>query len=82
MASETKRLSISVTPQKQEKLDAIANSLDRSPSWLVNQAIDLYLDIYDWQTKNIQERQVIALGKNARFHSSDRVDAAIKKFKA
>lgn len=59
MASETKRLSISVTPEKQEKLDAIANSLDRSLSWLANQAIDHYLEIYDWQTKNIQERQVI-----------------------
>lgn len=82
MASETKRLSISVTPEKQEKLDAIANSLDCSLSWLVNQAIDHYLEIYDWQTKNIQERQIIASGKNARLHSSDRVDAAIKKFKA
>lgn len=82
MASETKRLSISVTQEKQEKLNAIANSWDCSLNWLVIQAIDHYLEIHDWQTKNIQERQVIASGKNARFHSSDRVDAAIKKFKA
>jgi predicted transcriptional regulator len=82
MASETGRMSVSVTPEKQEKLDAIANSLDRSRNWLVNQAIDYYLEIYDWQTKRIQERLVIASGKNAQLHSSDEVDAIINKFKA
>ena len=51
MASETGRMSVSVTPEKQQKLDAIASSLDRSRNWLVNQAIDNYLEIYDWQTK-------------------------------
>lgn len=39
MASETKRLSISMTPEKQEKLDAITNSLDCSLNWLINQAL-------------------------------------------
>ncbi len=46
MASETGRMSISVAPEKQEKLYAIAQSLDRSRNWLVNQAIDHYLEIY------------------------------------
>jgi predicted transcriptional regulator len=82
MASETGRMSVSVTPEKQEKLDAIANSLDRSRNWLVNQAIDYYIEIYDWQTKKIQERLDIAAEKNAQFHSSDDVDAIIDKFKA
>jgi len=82
MASETGRMSVSVTPEKQEKLDAIANSLDRSRNWLVNQAIDYYIEIYDWQTKKIQERLDIAARKNAQFHSSDDVDAIIDKFKA
>lgn len=82
MASETGRMSVSVAPEKQEKLDAIAHSLDRSRNWLVNQAIDHYLEIYDWQKKRIQERLDIASGKNAKFHSSDDVDAIINKFKA
>jgi len=33
MASETGRMSVSVTPEKQQKLDAIASSLDRSRNW-------------------------------------------------
>ena len=68
MASETGRMSVSVTPEKQQKLDAIASSLDRSRNWLVNQAIDHYLEIYDWQTKKIQERLDMASGKNVQFH--------------
>ena len=82
MASETGRMSVSVAPEKQEKLDAIAHSLERSRNWLVNQAIDHYLEIYDWQTKKTQERLDIASGKNAKFLSSDDVDATIDKFKA
>lgn len=54
MASETGRMSISVAPEKQEKLDAIAHSLDRSKNWLVSQAIDHYLEIYGWQTKKFK----------------------------
>ncbi|MEQ1777504.1 MAG: ribbon-helix-helix domain-containing protein [Nitrosomonas sp.] len=82
MASETGRMSVSVTPEKQEKLDAMAHSLERSRNWLVNQAIDHYLEIYDWQIKKIQERLDIASGKNAKFHSSGDADAIINKFKA
>ncbi|WP_350283354.1 ribbon-helix-helix domain-containing protein [Nitrosomonas sp.] len=81
MASETGRMSVSVTPEKQQKLDANASSLDRSRNWLVNQAIDHYLEIYDWRTKKIQERLDMASGKNVQFHSSDEVDAIINKFK-
>lgn len=82
MASETGRMSVSVPLEKQEKLDAIASSLDRSRNWLVNQAIDHYLEIYEWQTKKIQERLEIASAENTQFHSSDDVDAAINQFKA
>jgi predicted transcriptional regulator len=82
MASETGRMSVSITPEKQEKLDAIASSLDRSRNWLVNQAIDYYLEIYDWQTEIIQERLDIASKKNAQLHSSDDVDAIINQYKA
>ncbi len=81
MASETGRMSVSVTADKQEKLDLIAQNLDRSRNWLVNQAIDQYLDLYEWQTKKIQERLDIASEENAIFHSSQDVDNIIEKFK-
>ena len=81
MASGTGRISVSVAPEKQEKLDSIAESQDRSRSWLVNQAINQYIELYESQTKKIQERLDIATGKKAKFHSSNAVDTAIEKFK-
>lgn len=56
MASNTGRMSVSVSPDKQAKLDAIAADADRSRSYIVNEAIDHYLDLYEWQTRRIQER--------------------------
>jgi len=66
MVSETGRMSVSVTPEKQEKLDAIANSLDRSRNWLVNHASDYYLEIYDWQTKKFKNAWILL---RKRMHS-------------
>lgn len=70
MTSETGRMSVSVSPEKQQKLDAIASSLDRSRNWLVNQAIDHYLEIYDWQTKKFKNVWILLREK---MHSSIRV---------
>ena len=67
MASETGRMSISVAPEKQEKLYAIAQSLDRSKNWLVNQAIDHYLEIYDWQTKKFKNAWILLLEEMQNF---------------
>jgi predicted transcriptional regulator len=81
MVSETGRMSVIVEPGKQTKLDAIAENYDRSRNWIVNQAIDNYLDIYDWQTKRIEEALEIASSENAVFHSSEEIDAMIAEFK-
>ena len=40
MASNTGRMSVSVSPDKQAKLDAIAAGADRSRSYIVNEARD------------------------------------------
>lgn len=56
MASNTGRMSVSVSPEKQARLDAIAANTDRSRSYIVNEAIDYYLDLYDWQARRIEER--------------------------
>ena len=56
MASNTGRMSLSVPADKQAKLDAIAANARRSRSYIVNEAIDYYLDLYEWQTRRIEER--------------------------
>ena len=81
MASDTGRMSVAVPPDMQKKLDAIASREDRSRNWLVNQALSQYIDLYEWQTKRIQERLNIANGKSSVFHSSTDVDTLIETFK-
>ena len=56
MASDTGRMSLSVPSDKQAKLDTIATNAKRSRSYIVNEAIDHYLDLYEWQTRRIEER--------------------------
>ncbi len=36
-------------------LDAIAAALDRDRSYVLNEAISAYLELYRWQIKHIQE---------------------------
>jgi predicted transcriptional regulator len=80
MASNSGRMSVSVPPEVQEKLDAIAQGLDRSRNWIVNQAIDQYLELYEWQREKIQARLNRANSNQATFHSSQDVDTVIDAF--
>lgn len=78
MASSTGRMSISVSPEKQAKLDAIAASADRSRSYVVNEAIDHYLDLYDWQTRRIKERLKRAGSGDAGWIAHDEVFSKLR----
>jgi len=73
MASNTGRMSISVSPDKQAKLDAIAANANRSRSYIVNEAIDHYLDLYAWQTRRIEERLERAQSGEAKWIPHDEV---------
>lgn len=46
---------VRLTPEKQQQLDALAQALDRSRNWLVNDAIDQYLAVQAWQLEHIQQ---------------------------
>lgn len=75
-----KNFSVRVSADIQAKLDAVAGSLDRSRNWVVNEAIESYLSLYDWQAARIQERFEMA-EKNGVFLSSPQVDAVIDSFR-
>ncbi len=46
---------IRIAQDKQKKLDQLAKSMDRSRNWVVNQAIEQYLDLQAWQIEAIQK---------------------------
>jgi len=52
--SETVTLSFRVSAEDAEKLDKLAKATDRPRSWLLEQALDAYLDLQAWQVEHIQ----------------------------
>jgi len=80
MSQNSGNVTIRVPPDTQKKLDHIAASFDRSRNWLINEAIENYLDIYEWQEKRIAERLGKA-EKGGKFLNSDQVDKVIESFK-
>ncbi len=53
MAKET--ITFRTESKKRIALDEVAEALDRDRSFVLNQAIDNYLDIYNWQLGHIRE---------------------------
>ena len=56
MPHATENVTVRMRPEVSQKLEKIAAHLDRSRNWLINQAIEHYLDLHDWQTARIRER--------------------------
>jgi len=80
MAQNLGNITIRVSSEAQKKLDHIAAGFDRSRNWLINEAIENYLDVYEWQEKRIKERLKKA-AKGGKFLNSDQVDKIVESFK-
>jgi RHH-type rel operon transcriptional repressor/antitoxin RelB len=70
-------ISFRLETDKKEKLDAIAASLDRDRSYLLNEAIDAYLEVHQWQIKHI--RAGIRQADAGEFASEAQVAAAFAR---
>jgi predicted transcriptional regulator len=53
MAKST--ITVRVEDDTRSQLDALAEALDRDRSYVVNQALDAYLDTYRWQVDHIKQ---------------------------
>jgi predicted transcriptional regulator len=80
MAQNSGNVTVRVSSDIQKKLDQIAAGFDRSRNWLINEAIENYLEIYEWQEKIIEDRLKKA-EKGGKFLSSDQVDKIVESFK-
>lgn len=62
---------------KIESLDSIADALDRDRSYVLNEAISAYLELYQWQMKHIKEglRQADA----GEFATEEEVAKALRR---
>lgn len=63
--------------EKRAALDAIAAGMDRDRSYLINEAITLYLEMHQWQLEEI--RQGIAEADAGDFASEEEVAAVFAR---
>ena len=75
----TEAFSVRADPKKVRKLDKLAAQQDRSRNYLVNQAIDQYLELLAWQDERIKDG--IRAADAGRFASDAEMDAIFNKYK-
>jgi predicted transcriptional regulator len=68
-----------VKPALKRKLDKVAAALDRPRSWILNQALESYLEQQSWQVAEI--KQGLAEAEAEDFASEDEVKAVFEKWR-
>ncbi|WP_254013555.1 CopG family ribbon-helix-helix protein [Limnofasciculus baicalensis] len=63
--------------EKRAALDAIATVMDRDRSYLINEAIGIYLEMYQWLIEEI--KQGIAEAEEGDFASEEEVQSVFAK---
>ena len=48
-------ISFRIDQEKVEALDCLAEAVDRDRSYLLNEAVEAYLDVHEWQLAQIKE---------------------------
>jgi predicted transcriptional regulator len=64
-------ISFRTEESKCSELDKLAESMDRDRSWVINEAIDSYLELHRWQLERIEKG--IAASKAGRTLSTEEV---------
>lgn len=63
--------------EKRAALDALAAGMDRDRSYLINEAITLYLEMHQWQVEEIQ--RAVAEAEAGDFATEDEVAAVFTR---
>jgi predicted transcriptional regulator len=66
-------LTARVKPDTRNRVETLARITCRSKSYVIEEALEQYLDINEWQIKGIQDALVEADSKNAVFVDHDEV---------
>jgi RHH-type rel operon transcriptional repressor/antitoxin RelB len=72
-------ISFRLESEKKEALDGIATALDRDRTYVLNQAIDAYLDVHQWQIEHIKEG--IRQADDGEFAGEAEVAAAFARWR-
>ena len=72
-------MSIRVDKEMRDALDAIAGTLDRDRSYVVNAALDHYIEMNRWQTAHIQ--QGLREAEAGKFASQEQVRKTVQRLR-
>jgi predicted transcriptional regulator len=72
-------LTVRVESETRESIDAIAEATNRNRSFVINEALSAYIDVYRWQVKHIQAG--IREADVGRFVPEAEVKRRIKRLK-
>jgi len=72
-------MTLRIDPSKKKALDAIATGLDRDRSYVLNQAIDSYLETHRWQVIHIKEG--LRQAQKKRFAAEAQVKSAFARWR-
>ena len=72
-------ITVRLDSEKREALDAIAEVADRDRSYILNEAIDAYLDTHRWQVEHI--RKGLRQARAGRFASEKEVRKALARWR-
>jgi predicted transcriptional regulator len=69
---------IRISPELQDRLDAIAEAIDRPRSWVVNCALEAFVEAETWQIEEI--KRGLAEADAGEFATDGEVDATFEKW--
>lgn len=72
-------MTVRIEPQTRKALDGIAASLDRDRTYVVNQALEAYIDVHQWHLDHI--RQGLREANAGNFASEAEVNRVIARLR-
>ncbi len=76
--SEKETVSFRTDKEYKEALDAVASSLERDRSFVINEAIKNFLELHSWQVRHIEEG--LAQARKGKFASEKELGAEFKRW--
>ena len=70
---KTANLTVRVKPDTRIRIDELARATRRSKSYVIEEALEQYLDVNEWQIKGIQDALAQADSPGADFIDHDEV---------
>jgi predicted transcriptional regulator len=80
MSTNAEPIQIQLSEEQQKRLQRVLHESNQDQDVVIQQAIDQYIDLYEWQKEKIQQRLAKANSPDAIFHNSSDVEKMIESW--